>query len=263
MENEMPIKFTHFRLILTIILTLSFLLIVGIAWGQSPNTPHWEYEGEAGPEEWGEIDPAFALCATGESQSPIDVSATTALNLVDIGFQYNPSALNIFNNGHTIQVNYDAGSSIVYNEQEYQLLQFHFHRPSEHSVNGQPADMEIHFVHQDANGALAVVGVLLMAGDTENSAYAPIFENLPEEPSTPEATDIMVNAWDLLPEAHTFYTYAGSLTTPPCTQGVRWLLLTEPITLSAEQIEEFASIFELNARPVQPLNERDLLQDNS
>jgi carbonic anhydrase len=166
-------------------------------------------------------------------------------------------------NGHTIQVNYDEGSSITYNETTYQLVQFHFHHPSEHTVNGEPAAMEIHFVHKDAAGNLAVVGVLLVEGEADNQAYASVFTHLPAEESEPQTSDIKVNAADMLPESRTFYTYTGSLTTPPCTQGVRWLLLTEPIELSAAQLAAFNAIFEHNARPVQPLNDRDLLQDNN
>lgn len=254
-----------YRYLLVVFLVVAFnvVVVLAIVNGQSSETPHWEYEGEAGPDNWGKLDPSFALCSTGRAQSPIDVVDAIPLDLSNINFSYSPSAMNIFNNGHTIQVNYDAGSSITYNENTYQLVQFHFHHPSEHFIDGKPSDMEIHFVHRDDVGNLAVVGVMLVAGDADNEAYAPVFDNLPAEEGEPETTDITVNAADLLPTAKTFYTYTGSLTTPPCSQGVRWLLLTEPVELSEAQIEAFAAIFELNARPVQPLNERDLLMDES
>jgi carbonic anhydrase len=228
-----------------------------------PAAPHWEYEGAEGPEYWGELDPSFALCATGEAQSPINITAAQNVNLKDIEFHYESSALNIFNNGHTIQVNYDAGSSITYNEIRYELLQFHFHHPSEHTINGEAFDMELHFVHRDANGSLAVVGVLLKEGETENAAFASIFDNLPTEKGDPLPTETQIDANALLPVEHLFDTYVGSLTTPPCTEGVRWLVLTTPVLVSAEQLESFASIFELDARPVQDLNDRDLLADNT
>jgi carbonic anhydrase len=226
--------------------------------------PHWTYEGEEGPANWGKLDPAYAACSDGKGQSPIDIANPVKASLVNIRFDYQPSALNIFNNGHTIQVNYDAGSSITYNETTYKLLQFHFHHPSEHTINGKQADMEIHFVHSDDKGNLAVVGVMLMIGDRPDKDYGPVFDHLPAEAGTPEpSTDLRVNATDLLPDDRTFYTYMGSLTTPPCSQGVRWLLLTTPVTISKAEADAFAKLYELNARPVQPLNQRDLLQDSS
>lgn len=242
------------------IVAINLLLAITLVSGEEAK-PHWTYEGEEGAEHWGDLDPSFALCGTGRAQSPIDVSNATTLDLANITFDYQPSAMNILNNGHTIQVNYDAGSFITYNESTYQLLQFHFHHPSEHTINGEHAAMEVHFVHADDKGNLAVVGVLLTEDDTDNTAYAPIFENLPATASDPQAIGTLL-ASDLLPATQTFYTYSGSLTTPPCSQGVRWLLLTEPVALSGAQIASFASIFELNARPVQPLNTRDLLQDS-
>lgn len=223
--------------------------------------PHWEYEGEAGPDAWGSLSEDYALCSTGQAQSPIDITGAQTLNLTDIEFSYSPSALNIFNNGHTIQVGYDDGSTITYNELVYTLKQFHFHTPSEHTIDGESFPMEIHFVHQSDTGALAVVGVMLREGEADNAAYAPIFENLPAEKGDPQPTDIAIDANSLLPAGRLFTTYGGSLTTPPCSQGVRWLVLSEPVELSAAQIEAFHAIFELNARPVQPLNTRDLLED--
>src|SRR5262245_22782050 len=145
----------------------------------TPTPAHWTYEGEEGPDEWGNLDPTYALCGTGRAQSPIDISGAEAIGLQDIQFNYKPSELNIFNNGHTVQTNYDAGSSITYNETEYQLIQFHFHHPSEHTIAGQAFDMELHLVHRDANGNLAVVGILLQKGDADNAALAPVFDNLP------------------------------------------------------------------------------------
>lgn len=251
------------------LLVFAALLSVSLSFAQDddhdddPEDAHWSYEGEEGPENWGELSELFSLCATGEAQSPIDIADTDQLDLTDIEFNYQPSMLNIFNNGHTIQVQYDAGSSIVYNEIRYNLLQFHFHTPSEHTVNGESVPMELHFVHQDpATGELAVVGVLLREG-AENVEYAPIFDELPTESGDPQPSNLMVEALRLLPEDTTYYTYVGSLTTPPCSQGVRWLLLTTPVDISAAQIQAFQSVFNMNARPVQPLNERDLLQDSA
>jgi carbonic anhydrase len=253
---------------LFIMVLVNGLLVYGVVSGQQapePTVPpaHWTYEGEEGPEFWGELDANYALCGTGRAQSPIDIAGEQAVGLQDIVFNYQPSELNIFNNGHTIQANYDAGSSIVYNETAYELVQFHFHHPSEHTIAGQVFDMELHLVHRDANGDLAVVGILLNQGEADNEALAPIFANLPAEKGDPQAAGVTIDAATFLPADHLYYTYTGSLTTPPCSQDVRWLLLEIPQEISEAQFEAFASLFELNARPVQPLNNRDLLEDSS
>jgi len=222
----------------------------------------WGYSGDIGPERWGALSPDFALCDDGSAQSPIDIRDASELDLVDIDFQYGATANNIFNNGHTIQVNVDAGSAIVYNGITYDLLQFHFHAPSEHSIDGQAAPLEIHFVHQDPNsGNLAVVGVMLIKGEETNAAYAAVFDFLPAEIGEPEATGEPVALAALLPETRRYYTYQGSLTTPPCSEIARWLLLAAPVELSAEQIAAFTRIYAGNARPTQPLGMRDLLLD--
>jgi carbonic anhydrase len=225
--------------------------------------PHWTYEGAEGPDEWGTLDNSFATCSTGHAQSPINLTKAQKIDLTDIKFNYKPSTLNIFNNGHTIQVAYDAGSTIVYNEIEYKLLQFHFHHPSEHTIDGKAFDMELHLVHQAANGDLAVVGVMIQQSDKDNPAFASMFDKLPATAGTPQPTSQTIDVNKLLPDSRLYDTYVGSLTTPPCSEGVRWLVLTTPVSLSAKQIDEFAHLFELNARPVQPINNRDLLQDST
>ena len=201
------------------------------------DAPHWGYESEVGPEHWGNLNEDWALCGSGVAQSPISISEAdvTDVGLVDIRFDYGETALNIFNNGHTIQVNVDEGSSIAYNGITYNLLQFHFHAPSEHTYNGEHADMEIHFVHQDPNsGNLAVVGIFPFAGEGENDAYADVFANLPAEESEPAESDIMIDLIALLPADASFYTYQGSLTTPPCSEIVRWLVQDESVDLGAD-----------------------------
>jgi carbonic anhydrase len=245
------------------VLLAIILANVVLAQDAAPPPAHWTYEGEEGPEHWGELDPNYTLCADGRAQSPINLSTVQGADLTDIVFNYSPSALNIFNNGHTIQVNYDAGSSITYNETEYSLLQFHFHHPSEHTVDGESFDMELHLVHADAKGNLAVVGILINGGESDNETLASVFANLPSEAGEPQPTELSVNASDFLPASHLYDTYSGSLTTPPCSQGVRWLVLTQPIELSEAQLESFTTLFEGNARPVQPLNNRDLLADET
>lgn len=219
----------------------------------------WSYEGDTGPEHWGKL-PGCALCAQGSAQSPIDIRDAIAAPLVDIEFHYGETANNIYNNGHTIQVNTDAGSHIVYNGITYDLLQFHFHAPSEHTIAGEAAPLEIHFVHKDRNSHnLAVVGILLEAGDSANAAYAAIFANMPSDIGEPEARGDRLHLEALLPATRSYYTYQGSLTTPPCSEVVRWLLLDAPVALSAAQIAAYTDIYSNTARPVQPLGKRDLL----
>ncbi|MDZ4770337.1 MAG: carbonic anhydrase family protein [Chloroflexota bacterium] len=257
----MPIKLRTLILSIFVAASLTILPLVGFA---QETEVHWTYEGEEGPEHWGDIKDEYTLCGTGTTQSPIDITTTVSTDIGDIAFNYAPSALNIFNNGHTIQAAYDPGSFIVYNDVQYALLQFHFHHHSEHSINGVTSPLEIHFVHRSAEGALAVVGVMLNEGDANADAYASIFANAPTEASEIVTIDgATINASDMLPAEKTYYTYTGSLTTPPCSEGVRWLLLDTPLTLSTAQIEAFGSIFELNARPIQPQNARDVINDSA
>ena len=147
---------------------------------ETTSPPHWTYEGEQGPAHWGELDTTYAVCGTGKSQSPIDVASPSEQDLTNISFHYRPSAVNILNNGHTVQVNYDAGSYIELDNVRYDVVQFHYHAPSEHTVDGESFPAELHIVHRNADGNLAVVGILLREG-TENAAYQPFIGNLPTE----------------------------------------------------------------------------------
>ncbi|MDE2636130.1 MAG: carbonic anhydrase family protein [Chloroflexota bacterium] len=220
----------------------------------------WGYEGDSGPSEWAALAPEFVICGEGKAQSPIDIRDAVEAALVDIAFHYGETANNIVNNGHTIQVNVDSGSHIVYNGITYDLLQFHFHAPSEHTIAGEAAPMEIHFVHKDRNSNnLAVVGILLSEGESANEAYAPIIDNMPAIPGAADALGDELALTELLPERRGYYTYQGSLTTPPCSEVARWLLLDTPVALSSAQIAAYRAIYDGNARPLQPLGERDLL----
>ena len=252
-------------------LILSSLIITALTLGacgyqvEEPHpveAPHGTYEGEEGPEHWGEIDPAYAVCGTGASQSPIDISAPAEKDLSNISFHYQPSDMSILNNGHTVQVNYDAGSYIELDGTRYDVAQFHYHAPSEHNVDGRSFAAEIHIVHKNAEGKLAVVGILLEEG-AENTAFDPFVNNLPTEKSDAKDTGIKINASDLLPVVQTTFRYSGSLTTPPCSEGVSWLVMTTPFELSAAQLEKLAGLFEGNNRPVQELNNRTPLEDST
>ena len=216
----------------------------------------WGYSGDTGPARWGDLSPVFAACRDGVSQSPVDLTGNTQPKPHDLAFQYVSSPLEIVNNGHMIQANYAPGSMLNSDGRQYALLQFHFHRLSEHTVDGQPADMEVHLVHRDAAGNLAVVGVFLTAG-RHNEALQQVWANMPAEKSKKRLVDgVTVNAADLLPADQSYYSYSGSLTTPPCSEGVRWFVLKRPVEVSPEQLARFEAFFTDIARPAQPLNDR-------
>ena len=202
--------------------------------------PQWAYEGKQGPENWGQLSQDFRSCASGRMQSPIDIAGGFAANGDAIEFDYNLTPLSILHNGHTIQVNYRPGSSITVGGNRYELLQFHFHTPSEHAVGHARAAMEVHFVHKNATGQLAVVGALMQAGG-ENVALREIWASMPKKAGPAKVSkQVLVNGRDLLPRDRSYYRYMGSLTTPPCSEGVNWFFLTQPITVSMEQVEQFA-----------------------
>jgi carbonic anhydrase len=236
---------------------LAALLVLVSATGLTASEGTWSYEGETGPAAWGTLDPAFAACGSGREQSPVDIPAEAPVRADDVTYDYQPSALTIVDNGHAIQVDYDEGSSVVIGDTPYHLRQFHFHSPSEHTVDGDPADMELHLVHVSDEGALAVLGVLLVEGTPANPALEPIWAHLPDAPGpTTLIEGVLVDAADLLPADRSYYAYPGSLTTPPCLEGVTWHVLAEPIELSAEQLATFRELHDGTNRPVQPLNER-------
>ena len=221
----------------------------------------WGYGVENGPAVWGKLSPEYALCAVGTHQSPIDLVNPTSAALPAIAFNYQPTTLHIHNNGHTIEVASSAENWIEVDSTRYELLQFHFHAPSEHTVAGQPFAMEMHIVHQSEDGTLAVIGVLIGRG-SEHAAFNSLWAHLPSTPSAEQHIEqVSVDAGDLLPSARSSYRYDGSLTTPPCSEGVKWFVLTTPIELSEAQIAAFTAIVNGNNRPVQPLNERQLLVD--
>jgi carbonic anhydrase len=231
----------------------------------APSAIHWTYEGEEGPEHWGELSPDYELCASGTRQSPIDIARPTATDLANVVFDYRPTPLQIVNNGHTIQVNYAPGSTIEVDGKRYELLQFHFHVPSEHLIDGAASDGELHLVHRSTAGELAVVGVLLSQGASagDNPALGSVWANLPQAPGPAESVAIEVDADALIPESRLTFRYPGSLTTPPCSEGVSWLLMTEPVGISAAQVGAFSAIIEHNNRPIQPLSDRQLLEDTT
>ncbi|MEE9543307.1 MAG: carbonic anhydrase family protein [Thermodesulfobacteriota bacterium] len=219
--------------------------------------PHWAYSGDDGPSHWGSLSADFSACKDGKSQSPINIARAKPAGLGAITFNYKTSKLAILNNGHTIQADYDSGSSISVDGKSYNLLQFHFHGPSEHTVDGVHSRMEMHLVHKSEDGALAVVGVMINEG-AHNANFDNAWNNLPVHSGDHKDVGVVMKAVELLPESKKYTTYSGSLTTPPCSEGVTWLVLNDSVEMSKSQIEAFGEIIHANNRPVQPLNRRPL-----
>ncbi len=234
-------------------------LFVCAPFAQEHAGPHWTYSGHEGPEHWGDLDKTFGTCQLGHRQSPIDITGAKPADLPPIQFAYQPSPLHIVNNGHTIQVNYAPGSFITVGDRKYQLKQFHFHHPSEEHVNGKGFAMVAHLVHADADGKLAVVAVLLDPG-VANPVIASVWQHLPaHEGPEQKLDDVKVDVSGLLPADKGYYTFTGSLTTPPCSEGVTWFVMKAPEPISQSQADAFGKIVPMNARPIQPLGGRDVL----
>jgi carbonic anhydrase len=219
---------------------------------------HWSYTGEGAPAHWASLEHDYAVCGVGHAQSPIDIETAQVRkqNLAPLVFDYKPGALHIIDNGHSVQVNVPAGSTLTVGGDRYSLVQFHFHHPSEELINGKRSAMVAHLVHRDDKGNLAVVAVLLTPGQA-NALVSTLWRNLPPAKGQEASpAGVTINPASLLPATHDYFTFPGSLTTPPCSEGVRWFVLKAPVTLSAGEIEAFAKIYPANARPPQPLNGR-------
>jgi carbonic anhydrase len=220
---------------------------------------HWTYSGHEGPENWAKLSAEFSGCS-GRNQSPIDLSGFIEADLAPIRFSYQAGSKEILNNGHTVQVNYAEGSSIQIDGMTFNLLQFHFHAPSENNIEGKSYPMEAHFVHADKDGNLAVVALMFEEG-AENKALAKAWAQMPKHAGDKHAFKAALDAGELLPADRDYYRFNGSLTTPPCTEGVRWLVLKNPVTASKQQIAAFSSVLhEPNNRPLQAVNARPILK---
>ena len=232
--------------------------------------PEWHYEGAEGPANWGKLSPQFAVCGEGQKQSPIDITNPTPGPTEELRTHFPPAELRIvhhehiadgINNGHTIQINYPDADTLTLGGVPYQLVQYHFHSPSEHTVDGKHFPMEMHLVHKSAGDRLVVVGVFIAEG-APNSAFDPVWAHLPAQKGVEThypAVKVDVDA--LLPAARTSYRYDGSLTTPPCSEDVSWIVMSTPIELSSEQVAAFTRLIKDNNRPVQNLNGRTILTD--
>jgi len=219
---------------------------------------HWSYDGAAGPDHWGDLDAASKVCSAGSQQSPVDVRGSVKADLPKLNIAWRKGADTIVNNGHTVQINVADGSALTVGSDKYVLLQYHFHRPSEHLIGGKNFPMEAHFVHRSAAGGLGVIGVLMAAGRS-NAAFAKIAAAMPK---TAEATAKLdgVDPNGFLPAKRAYYSYAGSLTTPPCSETVAWMLLTDPIQVAQADVDAFGKLYAMNARPAQKDNRRFVLR---
>ena len=260
---------------------LPLILIVGCSQtSDSDSTPHaesaaadethevhWGYEGDSAPEYWSELSPEFALCSDGREQSPIDLSAATPVSVEElerlIGETFltvteRANVMDLVDNGHTIQITNDVAMTTKVDGISYELAQFHFHAPSEHTIEGQHSQLEVHFVHQADDGTLAVVGLLVDVGEY-NALWEPIITSLPGgvgDERHLQNLDLDLTQLKALPTE--YYRYTGSLTTPPCSEGVKWIVLAETRHISAEQMREMVSHLHNNNRPIQAINDRQL-----
>ena len=236
------------------------LVLVTMAAAQEHHPEHtWDYGESKGPSHWGDLKPEFAPCRKGHRQSPIDIRNPQKTDLPPIEFDYRPSLLNIIDNGHTVMINYGPGS-FVSGGKKYALKQFHFHRPSEETINGKGYEMVVHLVHADQEGKLAVVAGLLQKGE-DNPLVQELWNDLPKEKEKEEELDsVQIDVAGLLPADRGYYTYSGSLTTPPCSVNVTWFVLKRPVTVSAAEIQRFSKLYRHDTRPTQPLYGRIVLE---
>jgi carbonic anhydrase len=241
------------------IFAFSFSLLP-IAVNAQEAKPHWSYEGATDPSHWGSLEPVYAACSTGHVQSPIDITGAKKSDLPALKINYSSAPLSIIDNGHTVQINYPEGSTLTVGSKTYTLKQFHFHHPSEEEVDGKRYDLVAHLVHADAEGHLAVIAVLFKKG-AALPMLDTLWKNVPsQKEKSVDVSSVSVNAKDLLPSDLGYYTFAGSLTTPPCSEGVTWYVLKTHETLSGEELAAFAKLYPHNARPIQSTNGREILE---
>ena len=236
-----------------------FCMLLTVVMGTSVHAEKWSYKGETAPDNWAKVDQSFQRCS-GYNQSPINITNTVKAELDALKFDYHATTQTIVNNGHTVQVDFSNGGNLYLDGDVFALKQFHLHTPSENQINGQSYPLEAHFVHMNKDGALAVVGVMYKQG-LENMSLARLWEQMPK--TAHQKLDLVkkVKSDDFLPKNRAYYRFSGSLTTPPCTEGVRWLIFKEIQSASPEQIKLFADLMDHNnSRPVQPLHGRMILE---
>ncbi|MFN3768807.1 MAG: carbonic anhydrase [Ectopseudomonas guguanensis] len=243
----------------TLIVALTALFATGAM--AAEQQPHWTYDGKEGPEHWAQLDPGYETCAIGHAQSPIDIRNATRAALPRIAFDYQASPAEVVNNGHTVQVNLANAGGIEIDGKPYRLVQFHFHTPSEEHIAGKAFPMVAHFVHQAADGRLAVVAVLFKEG-AQNQALAQVFDAMPPKAGDKVELADSFTPQAVLPQQQGYYAFAGSLTTPPCSENVQWRVLKQPVELSHAQVLQFQHLYAMNARPIQALHDRQVLESD-
>jgi len=240
--------------------TLLSLLAVGSLFASNYAHGSWSYSGNTGPSHWGDLSKKYEMCKIGKNQSPINISNEIKAGLTPLNIYYNVKAYEFLNNGHTLKAKIKNGAKLYIDGKEFKLLQFHFHTPSENTIEGKYFPMEAHFVHASKNGELAVVSVMFKEGK-KNPALQKLINNMPiHKGMEKNICDANLKAKDLLPQNLDYYRFNGSLTTPPCTEGVRWFVLKTPVEMSKEQIKEFEKVMGKNNRPTQPINARMILK---
>jgi len=222
----------------------------------SAQAANWGYEGEHGPEHWGEF---ASECANGKNQSPVNIESATDADLKDLQFDYEGKVISLLNNGHTLQTSLEGSNTLKVDGRAFELKQFHFHTPSENHVDGKEYPLEAHFVHEDEQGNLVVVAVFFKLGES-NSTLAKLLQNIPSKDQN-IAIKVPFDADALIPSDKEYYRFSGSLTTPPCSEGVRWLVLKDVQSISPEQVKQFANVMGENNRPIQALNARLILEN--
>ena len=230
-----------------------------IADGRGAGVP-WSYAGDTGPEHWADLSPRYATCRNGNLQSPIDIRGARSEISEPLIFRYRSNSLAVVNDGHTVRIEYEPGSYIGVGSHRYGLIQTTFHVPGEHRINGGAAEMVAQFIHQDGEGNLAVVEIPFVAGRRMNSVLTRIWDNLPDRPGASYyGRQTGINPTFLLPNERSYFSYIGSLTTPPCTEGVLWFVFNRPVEVDAGYIRRLLNVTGANARPIQPLNGRPVV----
>ncbi len=264
--NSQKIKLISLRFILVLMFSLILIQCVNndITTNPEPEVKHWSYDGDTGPAFWGDLDPDNWFCKNGKNQSPIDIVTTSVIlsDVPNIQFHYEPSALKIENNGHTIEAVVDSGSYMMINGLQYNLIQFHFHSLSEHKIDGMQYPLEAHFVNQAGNGDYSVIGILFKVG-VENPNLKPIWDHMPSKAEEEFDLHTNLNIDNILPSDRRSYQYSGSFTTPPCTEGVKWFMMKSIVDISQAQIDTFKAIYDHNYRPTQSLNARQVILDSN
>ncbi|MEB6334133.1 carbonic anhydrase [Serratia rhizosphaerae] len=220
---------------------------------------HWSYDGDEGPDHWGKLTQDFSLCSTGKNQSPVNIQSALKTHHGKLNLTFQPGKQQIANNGHSIQINVSEGNTLTLDNTTYTLQQFHFHSPSENEIDGKRFPLEAHFVYQDNGGALAVLALMFNQG-AANTQLAQAWKQMPTDVGKTAALFPPMDIKALLPKKFNYFRFSGSLTTPPCSEGVIWMVLNKPATASAQQISQFTSVIHhTNNRPIQPLNGRIII----